>query len=446
MGARYEKENMTKTLILFALPIIMELLVFELYNLVDTFLAGRFVSDTAIAPILVVYPLQRLYGALAVLVGVGMSTILSRHIGSGDKDTFAIVRTGALVMLGLTLPITLVSHFAPERVLTILGATPDILEPATFYLKNVTVGAVFLSMTTYLAYVLISYGNTTLSLFATSMGAMLNVVYFFVFGAKAHAVALSTAASQMTAFFYIAFAFLKKMRTIRFRLFGQPKMSVAWPILVGGFSAFLMEAEESCVMMILNRMFSASTGTHGIMVLGMVMKVYMFIFVLLFGIVSAMQPMAAYYYGAEKRDKLLELLSKTFILGLITSTVMWVLFQVFSRDLISAFVRDPMLIEESARALRIVVSAFPIVTIYYIGIFLLQAKGENKTTLIATTLRLFGVLLPAIFFFGKQDANMIFWAYPLTDIIASVAMAKYLYDDLALAKKWKLAESYFHLF
>ena len=62
MGTRYEKENMTKTLILFALPIIMELLVFELYNLVDTFLAGRFVADTAIAPILVVYPLQRLYG------------------------------------------------------------------------------------------------------------------------------------------------------------------------------------------------------------------------------------------------------------------------------------------------------------------------------------------------------------------------------------------------
>ena len=41
---------------------------------------------------------------------------------------------------------------------------------------------------------------------------------------------------------------------------------------------------------------------------------------------------------------------------------------------------------------------------------------------------------------------MIFWAYPLTDVIASVAMAKYLYDDLALAKKWKTASNYFHLF
>lgn len=446
MGARYEKQNITKTLILFALPIIMELLVFELYNLVDTFLAGRYVSDAAIAPILVVYPLQRLYGGLAVLVGVGTSTILSRHIGSGDKDTFAIVRTGMIVMLALVLPITLASHLMPEQVLTTLGATPDILEPATFYLKNATAGAVFLSMTTFLAYILISYGNTTLSLFATSMGAMLNVVYFFAFGANEHAVALSTAASQMTAFFYIAYAFMKKMRTIRFRLFGQPKMSIAWPILVGGFSAFLMEAEESCVMMILNRMFSASTGTHGIMVLGIVMKVYMFIFVLLFGIVSAMQPMAAYYYGAEKREKLLELLSKTFIIGLIASTTMWMLFQVFSQELIAFFVRDPMLIAESARALRIVVLAFPAVTVYYLGIFFLQAKGENKTTLIATTLRLFGVLLPAIFFFGKQDANMIFWAYPVTDVIASAAMAKYLYDDLALSKKWKMATNYFHLF
>lgn len=446
MGAQYEKQNMTKTLIMFALPIIVELLVFELYNLVDTFLAGRFVADTAIAPILVVYPLQRLYGALAVLVGVGTSTILSRHIGSGEKDTFAIVRTGMIVMLSLTLPITLVSHLAPERVLTILGATPDILVPATYYLKNATVGAIFLSMTTFLAYVLISYGNTTLSLFATSMGAILNAIYFFAFGANAHAVALSTAASQMTAFLYIAFAFTKKMRTIRFRLFGQTEMQIAWPILVGGFSAFLMEAEESCVMLILNRMFSASTGTHGIMVLGMVMKVYMFIFVLLFGIVSAMQPIAAYYFGAERREKLLELLSKTLVLGLLTSAVMWVLFQVFSRELISVFVRDAMLIEESARALRIVVSAFPVVTIYYIGIFLLQAKGENGAALIATTLRLFGLLLPAIFFLGKRDANMIFWAYPITDVLATVAMAKYLYDDLALSKKWKMAMNYLHLF
>ena len=182
------------------------------------------------------------------------------------------------------------------------------------------------------------------------------------------------------------------------------------------------------------------------MVLGMVMKVYMFIFVLLFGIVSAMQPIAAYYFGAERREKLLELLSKTLVLGLLTSAVMWVLFQVFSRELISVFVRDPMLIEESARALRIVVSAFPVVTIYYIGIFLLQAKGENGAALIATTLRLFGLLLPAIFFLGKRDANMIFWAYPITDVLATVAMAKYLYDDLALSKKWKMAMNYLHLF
>lgn len=72
----------TKSILLkFAIPTIISLLVVELYNMVDTVFVGRHVGTDAIGALTLAFPVQRLLSALALLVGVGTTTIVARNLG-----------------------------------------------------------------------------------------------------------------------------------------------------------------------------------------------------------------------------------------------------------------------------------------------------------------------------------------------------------------------------
>ena len=55
-----------KLLLRFSIPIIISLLVSELYNMVDTFFVGRAIGGNGIGALVVVFPIQRIIVALSV--------------------------------------------------------------------------------------------------------------------------------------------------------------------------------------------------------------------------------------------------------------------------------------------------------------------------------------------------------------------------------------------
>ena len=376
---RFETEKVSRLLVAFALPIILELLIFELYSMVDTFFVGRFVNESAIASLMVVFPIQRFYGALAILVGVGASTMLSRSIGGHrEEHSKNIMRNGFALMILLTLPIAIVSFVMPERVLTVFGADQGIMTDAVAYLKYISAGAFFLGLTTYMAYILLSLGDTTVSVVATAMGAVLNIVLnsicIFIFHMGVAGAGMGSLLSQMAGFIYAMMKFRKHAKTIDFKIKGKWMPQLNWMMILGGLSAFIIEVEDSFVITALNRILSSSMGSSGIVILGLVMKVYMFIFIALFGIVSAMQPIAAYYLGAHRKDKLQELMDRTLIYGFLSTLIIWAIFQIFPKQLVGYSFMTRRLFKKRRRALRIVVSVFPVVTVYYMGIFYFQAR------------------------------------------------------------------------
>ena len=138
-----------------------------------------------------------------------------------------------------------------------------------------------------------------------------------------------------------------------------------------------------------------------IVILGLIMKVYMFIFIALFGVVSAMQPIAAYYYGAGRKDKLQELMNRTLVYSFLSTLILWLLFQLFSKQMVGFFLSDSLIIEKAACALRTVVAVFPVVSLYYMGIFYFQARGNSGISLVGSLLRQMIILLPTAYFLSR---------------------------------------------
>jgi Na+-driven multidrug efflux pump len=107
------KDSLWKLMIKLSLPGIAGMLVMALNSLVDALYVGRFVGSAALAGVSMVIPLMVLNTALLNLIVAGSASLLSRSIGSEDKDSqqrifahvlvLSVVVTAILMLLGIFL-------------------------------------------------------------------------------------------------------------------------------------------------------------------------------------------------------------------------------------------------------------------------------------------------------------------------------------------------------
>lgn len=424
----FGEEKIGKLLLKFSIPMIISFLVSELYNMVDTIFIGRNVGGHGIGALVVVFPIQRIIIALSIMIAIGTSTALSRSNGEENKEkSIEVIRNGFSLSLILMLIITMMVYLFSETILKKLGASGQILIYAKEYLNIIIFGSLFLSLTIFISKILITFGNSRVSIISTSIGATVNVILDFILvynleiGVKGAAIATTT--SQIIGFLYAYYHYSKIKREYKIPNGIRLNRNIFIPIIFVGLSAFIIEAEDGILMAVLNNLLASAVGDSGIIVFGVISKVYMFLFITMFGIASAMQPIAAYNMGANDFKRLKSVMEKTRKYAFITSVIMWGIGLVFATQLMSIFVKDKDIITQSALAFRIMISAFPLISIYYLSIFYFQAQGKARKSIMVSIFRQLIVMLPLAVILVKVfnlGAMGVWLSYPISDVLASL--------------------------
>ena len=203
----FGEEKIGKLLLKFSIPIIMAYLVSELYNIVDTIFIGRTIGGSGIGALVVVFPIQRIIIALSVMIAIGASTALSRS--NGEKDMAAgekAIKNGFSLSILIMLTITGLVLLFSEQILRGFGASGEILMYAKEYLNIIILGSTFLSLTIFIAKILIAFGNSRVSIVSTSIGAIVNIILDIILvvnlGMGVKGAAIATAVSQFIGFVY----------------------------------------------------------------------------------------------------------------------------------------------------------------------------------------------------------------------------------------------------
>ena len=424
----FKEEKIGKLLIEFSIPIIIGFLISELYNMVDTIFVGNYVGPSGIGALVLVFPIQRIIFAISIMIAIGSSTTFSRELGRGNTEkAMKVINNGFSFSLGLMIMLTFIVHLFKEKILLSLGASPEILPYAMEYLGGIIFGSVFLCLTIFISNIMISLGNNKLSIITNSIGAATNVVLNYIlvvnFNMGVAGAAIATTVSQIIGFSYGIYKFISIAKENKISLKLEIDKKVIIPVITVGLSAFVVEAEDGILMAVLNNLLANTVGDSGIVVLGVISKLYMFIFITMFGIASAMQPIAAYNMGAKNYRRLKSLMKKTALYAFLTSVLMWAAMMVFPSQLISVFVKDPEIIQESVKAFRIMISVFPIISIYYVSIYYFQAMGKAKTSLMVCLLRQIVIMIPLSLILVKgfnMGAMGVWLSYPIADILSSL--------------------------
>ncbi|CAK7076816.1 MATE family efflux transporter [Tissierella sp.] len=425
----FGEEKIGKLLLRFSIPIIISFLVSELYNMVDTLFVGRTVGGYGIGGLVLVFPIQRIIIALSVMIAVGTSTAFSRSNGQNNMDqSRKIVRNGFSLSFLLMVSITAIIYIFSEKILFGLGASHQTLPYAKDYLDIIVFGSTFLSLTTFISNIMISVGNNKVSIISTSIGAIINIILDYIlvveFKMGVKGAAIATTVSQIIGFSYAYYNYSKVKKEFKIPSGFEFDKRLIKAIILVGLSAFIIESEDGVLMAVRNHLLLNTAGDNGIIVLGVISKIYMFLFITMFGIASAMQPIAAFNVGAKNYKRLKTVMQKTSIYAFLTSMIMWLIAMIYTPQLISIFVKEPEIISESVKAFRIVVAALPMASIYYVSIFYFQALGKAKTSIFLSISKQLiltipiSVILVKVFHLGAMG---VWLAYPISDILASIA-------------------------
>ena len=424
----FEKENISTLLFKLSIPIIISMLVSELYNMVDTVFVGNFVDPNGIGALAIVFPIQRIIIALSIMIGIGSSTAFTRARGAHDlEDARKVISNGFTLVFMVMVPISILIHYFAEPILIGLGASGIILTYSVEYLSTIILSSTFLSWTIFTSNIMISLGKSKIAILSTSIGAILNVIIDYILVKKLSmgvgGAAIATAASQFAGFLFSYYHLFQLKQNYNIKKGFAFNKNIIISILLVGFSAFIVEAEDGILMGILNNLLSVYANGDSIVILALITKVYMFLFITMFGISSAMQPIAAYNVGAKKYKRLKTVLKKTMIFGFITTLILWIISMVFTAQILRIFVDDPVIISKSVKAFRIIALFFPLISFYYISIFYYQSLGVVKRAFAMSILRQIVIMIPLSIILVKYlnfGAMGVWLSFPITDIFVSL--------------------------
>jgi len=425
-----------KVLFKFSVPTIISSLVAELYNMVDTLFLGRVIGAKGIDALIVAFPIQRLIIAASVMIAVGASTSAARSCGEGDYEAMRDTISSALSLIGvIIIPTVIIIFLFKDNIIRALGASDAIFPYANDYITIVLMGALFQCFIIVGSYIMMALGDTKIVLTSTSIGAICNVILDYlsvvVFSYGVKGAAASTVISQFISFMYTLKHFIKTKKAYNLSFKFNLKKVFWTQILSTGFTNFVIESEDGIVVAVLNNLLARHIG---ITILGITSKISMFLYVTVIGISSSMQPIAAYNYGAGDYKRLKEVVKKTTIAVFISSIIVWILAAVFSEQMIGLFIKDQYIIEESAKAFRIMIAAFPMLSFYYVSTYYYQAVGRTKLSFVLSITEQILVVIPLSFIF-LEVFNMgpkgVWISYPIGDTIVSLI-------SIALLKEWKI--------
>lgn len=415
-----------------ALPMIMAMLVQAFYNVVDSVYVSRIseTSDSAVTALSLAFPVQNVQIGLAIGIGVGVNSLMSRSLGRRDQEEAnRAAGNGIFLALCATVLMMLFGIFCTRTYYTIQSSVTETVEGGVAYTTICCVFTLGIFIEVLGERLLQASGRTKYTLYTQGTGAILNIILdpLFIFGSEAIGLApmgiagaaVATVIGQWVAAALAIFFNLRFNPDVQFGLkYIRPRVSTLKEIFTVGIPSVVMNCIGAVMNFSMNQILQGFSET-ATGVFGIYYKLQSFFFMPVFGINNASISIAAYNYGAKKPQRITATL-KCACLGALGVMILGLLgFQLFPDQLLSLFKPSEEFLRVGRKALRIISLHFPLAAI---GIALgasFQALGNGVYSTITSLSRQLIVLLPAAYLLSLTgEVTNVWWAFPIAEFVS----------------------------
>ncbi|MFA9463215.1 MAG: MATE family efflux transporter [Velocimicrobium sp.] len=204
----------------FTIPLFLSVVFQQLYSIVDSVVAGRFASTSALAAVGASYPITMIYIAIATGTNIGCSVIISQLFGQKKFTTMkTAINTSLIATLVLSVLLTIFGILTCNPFIRLLGTPTNIFSDSALYLRIYMFGLFFLFLYNICNGIFTALGDSKTPLFFLIISSIGNIILDLLFVITFHmgvsGVAWATFIAQGVSSLLAIFVLLKRITQIK---------------------------------------------------------------------------------------------------------------------------------------------------------------------------------------------------------------------------------------
>ena len=439
MQQRLIEGSVGRQLIKLTIPMIWGVFAVIAFNLVDTYFVGQ-LGTTPLAAMSFTFPVVMTLGSVAMGLGVGTSSVISRAIGEGDRN-----RVQRLTTDSLTLSLLLVAVFALlglatiDPLFTALGADADILPLIRSYMQIWYFGMICLVIPMVGNSAIRAGGNTLIPSLIMTVAAGVNIALdpLLILGLggfprlEIQGAALATVLSR-------AITLVASLLVLHYRekmlCFNLPKFQTVLKSWQKILHIGLPAAATSMITPISIGLITSAIAFYGaeaVAAFGIASRIESFALIAVVALSASISPFVGQNWGAKKYARVHRALNLSYLFCLGWGTMMAIILAPNGSWLASLFNNNPEVIKIATRYLWFVPISYAAAGIIQVSSATFNALGKPIPSMILTITRMLVLYVPLAYLGSKLfGINGIFTAACIANLV--VGISAYIWSSIFL--------------
>ncbi|MGE0667984.1 MAG: MATE family efflux transporter [Sphingomonadales bacterium] len=440
-GSAYEGPILTALLTL-AIPIVAGNMLQSAYQLLDAFWVGR-LGAAAVAAVNITFPITFLMFALGAGFSIAGSTLIAQYVGARNQTMVNRVAAQTMLLVaGLSALLGLIGYSIAPGYLRAMGVAADVYPGALSYMRIAFLSLIFSFSFAVFQAVMRGVGEAKLPMYVIFGTVVLNgfLSPTLIFGIGPIP-GFGVTGAAMSGLFTQGVAASIAM-VILFG--GRHGIHVSWSdfkpdpsymkraFLLGFPSSIEMSTRAGGVIML--SFLVASFGTRTLAAYGVGTTIFQVVIIPAMGLAMAISVLVGQNIGAQNPGRAAEIARTGSALGFAALTLLGVVAFTFAPDIVRVFIpRDPGVIEDGSRFVRIQCLIWGFVGLQFCLVGVLRAAGNMMATMIIGLVSQWVLMFPVAFVLSKHTslgAEGIWWAFPIANVaITTITLIWYWKGD-----------------
>ena len=379
--------NITRHIISFALPLLVGNIFQQLYNTVDTWVVGNYVSNEAFSAVGTVGPIINMLIGFFMGLSSGAGVVISQYYGARrHQEVRQTVHTAIVMTLILGIAFTGIGLTMIPYMLRLMNTPANVLPESTAYLTIYFSGILGLMLYNIGAGILRAVGDSQRPFYFLVVCAVVNtvldLVFVLVFDMGVRGVALATIIAQSVSAILVIFTLMRTDECIKLRL-GSLKLH--WPMLKKIIIVGIPAAIQMAITSFSNIFVQSYINYFGADCMSgwtAYSKVDQLLFLPMQSIALASTTFVGQNLGRNLPERARAGVKQSLILAVVSTLILMVPVMIFAAPVVSFFNAKPEVVEYGTMLLRLMTPFYVLCCVNQVLGGALRGAGNSKATMV----------------------------------------------------------------
>ena len=389
-------DSITELFIRIAIPSSVGTIFQTLYNVVDTYFAGK-ISPEALSAIAQTFPVFFIIIAMGVGLSIGITALIANAIGEkNDKNASYILAQGVILSTLVAIIVTVIGIIVAPYIITTISKSNTSLSLSLDYLNIIFLGSIFIFIQMSMNASLNAIGDTksyrNVLIFSFFLNIVLNPLLIFGYGFipafGIAGLAIATVVAQFVGLLYLAY----KVYCCELKQYLKPEcfipkfdllVELLYQTIPVMFSMLLIGVGLFNILYFIGQFGDLATAGYGA-----ALRIEQVFLLPVIGLNTAVLSIGGQNFGAKNYDRLRELYRKALMFGSSFMICAGIIIFLGAEFLVSLFTDNQEAIKHGAIYLKVAALIGPIYPVFFITTAVFQAVKKPLYSLYLSILRL----------------------------------------------------------